>query len=118
MQTLTELTQKENEKRERALRYEQALKARDNAKAQIETLEKRPADSKKQLKLVDEIEALATKLDATIAAQGGYLAREVVLNALAAVHKTHQRRLDQINEQLKRWKTDLATWEAALKEYQ
>jgi hypothetical protein len=114
METITEITQAEAERRDRARRYEAALNLRISSQEMITRMQSRAEGYAKQVTVLDALLAQAATLDGTmdvtVSQLGGSISGPVRTNVLALLTKARadqQRRLDDANSNLAKARRDL-----------
>lgn len=107
METMTEITQAEAERRDRARRYEAALNLKVSSQEAISRMQTRADGYATQVTVLDALLAQAATLDGTmdvtVSQLGGSISGPVRPNVLALLTKARadqQRRLDDANRTL------------------
>jgi hypothetical protein len=122
-ETLTEIHQQEEQRRQRAYRYERTLAEQENAASRIEGRQKESDTYAKQVtlitKLLHDAEQMDGRIDVTCGVdfnrvQGS--ARDIVLDILTAAKADQKRRLDDALQKLVQARADLQRAEQALAE--
>lgn len=114
METISEITQAEAERRDRARRYEEALNLRVTAQISITRLEQKAEGYAKQVALIGTLLEQAASIDGSIdvtvtqlAASIAGSARANVIAILTKARADQQRRLDDANRNLASARSDL-----------
>jgi hypothetical protein len=117
METYTEITAADGERRNRAYRFETLTSEVGNCQRAIPRFEADAVRFEKSVRLLDKIAADVAKLDGSIDVGGlTGLARPALATIVETARADQQRRCDDANAHLARARTALATAEAALRD--
>lgn len=123
METMSDITKEQVERRQRAHRYESALNTRITATNTIPRLEERRAHHTTQVTVLDAMlkhaETLDGTIDVSLTSLGGTVSGSARLNLIALLDKARadqQRRVDTLDRDVARVRRDLKQAEDVIAE--